>query len=252
MALSSVLTYQKYVRDGVKLEEKFQSSAEVKKDIDYFTKAVAKVKSVDEIFKDTRLVKFLAKALNLAGEEQYPGKMRRVLSEKVDDKNAVMNRLSDKRYMQAAEKIRLGESGLDRLKLQGTQTDLITAYKQAKFEDSIGTENLAVRQARYFEKYAGKYKSVWSFLGDPILREVVTSTLGLPKQIAIQPLETQAKAITDRVDLNKFGDTKYRESFIKRFLNKYDMENTDSGASSNWMVSLFSNTGSTGGVNFTV
>ncbi len=239
MALSSLVTYQKYVRDGTKLEQNFEKSNNVQKDIDYFNKAVAKLKDVDDVFKDTRLVTFLAKALNLSGEEQYPGKMRRILTEKVDDKNAVMHRLSDKRYAQAAETLRLGESGLNRLNLAGTQTDLINAYKKAKFEDSIGEENLAVRQARYFEKYAGNSTDAYSILGDPILREVVTSTLGLPLQIAIQPVETQARAITDRVDVKKFSDPKFRETFIKRFLNQTDMNNTETAAGNNWLVSLF-------------
>lgn len=250
MSLSSLVTYQKYVRDGTKLEEKFQKSSEVQKDVDYFNKAVAKLNSVDEVFKDTRLVKFLAKALNLAGEEQYPGKMRRILSEKTDNKNAVMYRLSDKRYAQAADQLRLGDSGVSRLKLAGTQTDLINAYKKAKFEDSIGTENLAVRQARYFEKYAGNAKSAYNILGDPILREVVTSTLNLPLQIAIQPVETQAKTISDRVDVKKFSDPKYRENFIKRFLNQNDMKNNGAGGVNSWQLSLFGGgTGTTGGVN---
>ncbi len=256
MALSSLVTYQKYVRDGTKLEQKFETSANVQKDVDYFNKAVAKLKSVDDVFKDTRLVTFLAKALNLAGEEQYPGKMRRILTEKVDDKNAVMHRLSDKRYAQAAETLRLGESGLSRLNLAGTQTDLINAYKKAKFEDSIGEENLAVRQARYFEKYAGNSTDAYGILGDPILREVVTSTLGLPLQIAIQPVETQARAITDRVDVKKFSDPKYRETFIKRFLNQNDMNNTETATGNNWLVSLFGsvngNSNGTSGINILI
>ncbi|WP_448191933.1 DUF1217 domain-containing protein [Azospirillum sp. sgz301742] len=254
MSLSSLVTYQKYVRDGTKLEQKFESSAEIKKDVDYATKALDKVTSVDDVFKDTRLVKFLAKALNLSGEEQYPGKMRRILSEKVDNKDAVMYRLSDKRYAQAADKLRLGDSGVSRLKLAGTQTDLIDAYKKAKFEDSIGTENLAVRQARYFEQYAGNAKSPYNILGDPILREVVTSTLGLPKQIAIQPVETQAKAISDKIDVTKFSDAKYRENFIKRFLNQNDIANAGTdGGSNSWMLSLLGGgTSTTGGVNLLV
>jgi len=247
MSLSSIATYQKYVKDGVKLEQKFEKSSDYKKEVDYFNKAVDKLKSVDEIFKDHRLVSFLAKALNLSGEEQYPGKMKRILTEKVDDKNAVMNRLSSKQYKNAAEALRLGESGLDRLKLNGTKESLIYGYKNAKYEESIGQENLAVRQARYFEKYAATASSTpYTVLGDPILREVVTYTLGLPKQIAIQPVETQARAITDRVDIKKFSDPKFRESFIKKFLNKHDMEDLGSGGSNSWMVSLFSPAGSGG------
>ena len=249
MSLSSIVTYQKYAKDATKLEQRFEKTSGVQKDIDYFNKAVDKLKTVDDLFKDQRLVSFLAKALNLSGEEQYPGKMKRILTEKVDDKNAVMNRLSSKQYKNAAESLRLGESGLDRLKLNGTKESLVYGYKNAKFEESIGQENLAVRQARYFEKYAATAaNSPYNVLGDPILREVVTYTLGLPKQIAVQPVETQAKAITDRVDIKKFSDPKFRENFIKKFLNKHDLEDAQAGTGAGgWLTSLFSAGSSAGG-----
>lgn len=248
MSLSSIATYQKYAKDSGTLEQRFEKTSGVQKDIDYFNKAVDKLKSVDDLFKDQRLVSFLAKSLNLSGEEQYPGKMKRILTEKVDDKNAVMNRLSSKQYRNAADSLRLGESGLDRLKLAGTKESLIYGYKNTKFEESIGDENLAVRQARYFEKYASTAAgTAYNVLGDPILREVVTYTLGLPQQIAVQPVETQAKAITDRVDIKKFADPKFRESFIKKFLNKHDIEDVSSGGGAGgWLTSLFSSSGSSG------
>lgn len=236
---SSIDTYQKYVISGTTLEKTFQKTSNIQKDIDYFTKAVSKAQSVDGLFKDYRLVAFIATATNLSGEEQYPGKMRRILSEKVDDTNAVMNRLSDKRYAQAADTLRFGENGLDRLKLQSTQDDLIAAYKQAKFEASIGTENVAVRKARYFEKYIGSAtSSIYSILGDGILRDVVTSTLGLPAQLAIQPIETQAAAITSRLNISKLNDKTYRDAFIKRYLTQYDLANPSSSASSDWRLGL--------------
>lgn len=252
MSLSSIATYQKYVKDGTKLEQRFEKTADYKKEVEYFNKAVDKVKSVDDVFKDHRLVRFLAKALNLSGEEMYPGKMKRILSEKYDDKNAVMNRLSDKRYSNAAEKVRFGETGVERLKQAGTKEFLVGAYKAVKYEESIGAENLAVRQARYFEKWASTAAdSPYKILGDPILREVVTYAVGLPKQIAVQPVETQARAITDRVDVKKFSDPKFREGFIKKFLNKHDMEDVSSGTGNSWVTSLF-NPGGSSGLNIVV
>ncbi|WP_431857733.1 DUF1217 domain-containing protein [Azospirillum sp.] len=239
MSVSSIITYQKYATSSATLQTTFEKTSNIQKDIDYFKKAVAKAGSVDELFKDYKLLSFLATATNLAGEEQYAGKMRRILTEKVSDSNAVMNRLSDKRYAQAAETLQLAETGVDTLKQSSTQDALIAAYKQAKFETSIGTENIAVRKARYFEKYiTSATSSVYNILGDAILRDVVTSTLGLPQQIAVQPVETQAAAITSRLDVTKLNDSKYRDAFIKRYLTQYDIANPDTGASTDWRTSL--------------
>lgn len=237
--VSSITTYQKYATSAATLQTTFEKTSNIQKDIDYFKKAVAKVTSVDDVFKDYRLVSFLATATNLAGEEQYAGKMRRILSEKTSDTNAVMNRLSDKRYAQAAATLQFGETGVDTLQTQSTQDALISAYKQAKFETSIGTENIAVRKARYFEQYiTSATSSVYNILGDAILRDVVTSTLGLPAQIAIQPVETQAAAITSRLDITKLNDAKYRDAFIKRYLTQYDVANPDTSAASDWRTTL--------------
>lgn len=255
MSTSSILTYQKYTTSSATLQATYEKTSNIQKDVDYFTKAVEKAQTVDDLFKDYRLLSFIATATNLAGEEQYAGKMRRIMTESVDNTNAVMYRLSDKRYSQAAATLRLGDNGLDRLKLAGTQSDLIAAYKQAKFETSIGEENMGVRKARYFEQYIqNATSSVYSILGDAILRDVVTSTLGLPAQIAIQPIETQAQAITSRLDISKLADSKYRDAFIKRYLTQYDLANPDTGSGSgDWRLSLFAGaTGSTDSGDFIV
>ena len=55
-------------------------------------------------------------------------------------------------------------------------------------------------------------------LGDPILRDVVTTGLGLPLEIAIQPLEAQETAITSRVDITQFKNPKFVDQFIDRYL----------------------------------
>ncbi len=55
-------------------------------------------------------------------------------------------------------------------------------------------------------------------LGDPVLRELVTTALGIPKQIAFQTIEAQEKAITDRVNLAKFKTPAFVEQFTRRYL----------------------------------
>ncbi len=50
------------------------------------------------------------------------------------------------------------------------------------------------------------------------MRTVVTTALGIPLQIAFQPLEAQEKAISTRLDITKFKDPKFVESFVQRYL----------------------------------
>lgn len=55
-------------------------------------------------------------------------------------------------------------------------------------------------------------------LGDPNLRTVITTALGIPEQIAFQSLPAQEKAITSQIDISKFKDPKFVESFTQRYL----------------------------------
>ena len=61
-----------------------------------------------------------------------------------------------------------------------------------------------------------------------VLRRVVTKTLELPDQIAFQPVETQALAITKRLDLSKLKDSKFVDNFTRRYL----IASADTGVSS--------------------
>ena len=69
-----------------------------------------------------------------------------------------------------------------------------------------------------FRGEASTINSVDQILGDPVMRKVVTTALGIPLQIAFQPLEAQEKAITSRLDITKFKDPKFVESFVQRYL----------------------------------
>jgi hypothetical protein len=69
-----------------------------------------------------------------------------------------------------------------------------------------------------FRSEASTITSVDQILGDPVMRDVVTTALGLPLQIAFQPLEAQEKAVSSRLDITQFKDPKFVESFVQRYL----------------------------------
>ena len=55
-------------------------------------------------------------------------------------------------------------------------------------------------------------------LGDPIIRRVVTGALGLPREIAIQSVETQARAVASRLDIRKLEDPREIQRLAERYL----------------------------------
>jgi hypothetical protein len=65
---------------------------------------------------------------------------------------------------------------------------------------------------------------------------VALKTLDIPREVAIQSVESQAGLLTRRVEISKFQDKAFVDKFIQRYLNKMDEETSQkSGA-----VSLYS------------
>jgi hypothetical protein len=50
------------------------------------------------------------------------------------------------------------------------------------------------------------------------MRSVVTTALGIPEQIAFQPLEAQERAITSRLNIADFQTPSFVESFVQKYL----------------------------------
>ncbi|HEY1095776.1 MAG TPA: DUF1217 domain-containing protein, partial [Alphaproteobacteria bacterium] len=78
-------------------------------------------------------------------------------------------------------------------------------YIQSEFEEALGNIDPTLRQAAYFARNINSATDVYSILGDKVLRDVVQKTLNLPAEMAYQPVETQARAITTRLKIDQFG-----------------------------------------------
>ena len=73
--------------------------------------------------------------------------------------------------------------------------------------------------------------NIYAVLGDPIIRRVVTGALGLPPEIAIQSVETQARAVRARLDITKLEDPKEVQRLAERYLMNRANENAGTNLS---------------------
>ena len=95
---------------------------------------------------------------------------------------------------------------------------IANAYAEVTWRQSLDATTPGLSNALTFRSEASTIKSVDQILGDPVMRKVVTTALGIPLQIAFQPLLAQEKAITAQLDITKFKDPKFVESFVQRYL----------------------------------
>ncbi|MBI3451349.1 MAG: DUF1217 domain-containing protein [Rhodospirillales bacterium] len=225
--------YQRIARsDSAKLVAQFSNAPAVQREIEYYKTQIAKVQSVDDLIKDRRLLSFVLSAFALDPEIQYPGRVKAVITSKTLDPASLANRLRDPRYKDIATTLGIGDFGISNVKISDTINKVVDQYVTNEYEKNLGKQNPALREAAYFKRRIGAVKNVYEILGDNVLRQVVTSTLGLPKEIALQSIEKQAELVGKGFDIGKINNPAYVDRFVQRFLISKDRAALDGGGGS--------------------
>jgi len=203
--VQALATYHALERtDQTRAIAKFRSSAQIDREVENFKAQVKNLKSPEDLYKNRRLMNFVLSAYGLDSEINSMGRVKAALNSDITDTNSVVNRLQDRRFREAASDLLIQATGVSNLKLPTVATRVVDRYVSAEYEKLLGRQDPAIREARYFAKNIGKVTSIYDLLGDNVLRSVVTEALGLPRSLAIQPIESQAEAIRRRLDISQF------------------------------------------------
>ncbi|HEX9647779.1 MAG TPA: DUF1217 domain-containing protein [Alphaproteobacteria bacterium] len=204
----------------------FERQPLIEREVAYFLEHAKKVKTVDEFLADRRLMAVALSAFGMEDEIQYLGRMRKVLTEPVADKDSLANKLIDPRFKKIAEAFQFAELGTFNLGLTSFLNDIAAKYKTNEFERFLGEQNPALREVEYFRRNIGDVESTFNILGDRVLREVVTFALRLPREIVFQSVDKQKALVDARVDIEDFQDPGFVDDFIRQYLILKDSEAT--------------------------
>ncbi len=245
------LAYRIAEKQGDKGFASFSKRNDVQKDVERGLAALEKVTTVDELFKNYRALEFVTSALGIGSRLSSPGLLKRALLSDPNDDKSLINQLNSPSLKNAQSTLKLRDTGVATLKAQAFLDELVDSFKRTRYEQNIAQDNPEVTKARYFKTNAkNATDNIYKILGDQVLRDVVTTTLGLPREIAIQPVETQAKAVTSRIDITRFNDPAFVDKFIQRYLNAADQKKQQAGGTSgsgSYVLSLFGGNAGTGG-----
>ena len=200
-----------------------------------FRKALASAKDIGTALKDPRILAVLLPAMGLADQAAYPGLVQKALLADPNATNGLLANL-DSRFKTAATTLNLRTKGLAGLRDPATQTLLTDGYVQYQYQTGLDGQNAGMSDALYFVKNASGAKDVYSILGNAVLRRVVTGALGLPSQIAIQPVETQAAAITSRLRLTDLQNATAVQKLAQRYV--MNQAGSSTGTASSPLLSL--------------
>jgi hypothetical protein len=91
-------------------------------------------------------------------------------------------------------------------------------YIAEKRLDMLDAQMPGLGSAVLFKQMASGLKDATDILGSPLGREIVTTAFNIPKQIAIQSLSAQEKAIKQRMDPAKLQNAHFVDQIAQRYL----------------------------------
>lgn len=191
---------------------------DVARAISQFTAAVKGATSVQQLLQNPAVLQVLLTANGLGDQTQFTALAQKALMSDPKDPNSLVNQLSDTRWQSVVDIYQFATEGLKVIQNPSTITTIANAYAEVTWRDSLDAATPGLSNALTFRQEASTITSVDQILGDPIMRTVVTTALNIPLQIAFQPLEAQEKAISSRLDLTRFKDPHFVETFTQQYL----------------------------------
>jgi hypothetical protein len=231
--ISALLNAEKNETADVKAQA---SQPQTKAEISHFLSVVSSAKDLKTILADPIAQKVLLTANGLGDQVGYTALVAKALGSDPTDTNSFAANLGNAAYTSMVSTFNFFKNGVSVLQQPSVLSSITTQYAQTEWEQQQDQTTPGLSAALDFRSRGSTITSVDAILGDANFRAVVTGALGIPPQIAFQPLEAQEKAIATRVDLSKFKDPKFIEQMAQQYLIMNNLNNT---SSNNSTTSLF-------------
>ena len=205
---------------------------EVQRDVAAFRKAVASAKDVKTLLANPAVQKVLLTANGLGDQIGSTGLVTKALMSNTSDPKSLANQLTNTAWKSTAATYSFATKGLAVLQNPKVLDTVASAYAEVSWRKSLDATTPGLSDALTFRTTVANAKNVDDILGDPVLRRVVTTTLGIPQEIANQTLNAQETAITSRVDIKQFKNKSFVETFAKRYLLQTSLSASQSSSSS--------------------
>jgi hypothetical protein len=184
-----------------------------------FTQAVSSATSVDQLLSNPAFMNVFLTANSMSDQIGFTALAKQALTSNLSDPNSLANKLTDTRWKTVDKTYNLSSPGaLASLKSPATIASITNAYATATWEANEDKVTPGLSNALAFKAQASTITTIDGVLGNPTVRNVVTTTLGIPQQIAFQTIGAQEKAISSRLDVTQFQNPAFVETFAQRYL----------------------------------
>jgi Protein of unknown function (DUF1217) len=201
--------------------------------ISAFKSAVASATSISSALENPAILQVLLTANNLADQIPYPALAQQALMSNPNDSNSLANQLSstNSNWLSTVQAYNFYQNGLSALQNSQNQANLISAYTQITWLNSLDATTPGLSSAITFKQNASSITSADDILGNPVYRDVVTTALNIPEQIAEQDLGAQENAITSALNISQLQNPNYVNTITDQYLLNKQQAAASSGTS---------------------
>lgn len=221
------------------------------RDLDYFAEKIGEVRTPEDLIGDFRLLSVALGAFGLSDDIGSKFLIRKVLEEGTLERDALANRLSDKRYREFSKAFGFGDFPTPNTVLSDFPDKIAARYADQAFEKAVGETNetmrLALNAQREFvavAEGAESERTKWfTILGTPPLRKVLEGAFGLPLSFGALDIDKQLE-VFQRRSREEFGAESLAElaepETMARLLDRYTAISglTEFGGSSGFTPAL--------------
>ncbi|NTE58201.1 DUF1217 domain-containing protein [Agrobacterium tumefaciens] len=219
-----------------------------KKEAEYFTAEMQKIKTLKEFLANDRLTKFAMESLGIDPESVTKEQLEKIFTSKLDDSESYVNKEMDPVFRRLVTAFNFNTDGNilheDRSLIQTRRGlyETLDNYLTQTLETQAGEENAGVRLALYFQRMAAGTTSYYSILADTAIQNFINTTFGIPDELGNAEVDTQVAMMKKYFDIEDFQDPEKVKKLVARFTIMYDnAQNTTDP-----IMMLFNGSGSAG------
>lgn len=229
LPLGGVTGYKFLQRTGARQQATMEQSAYYKREVEYFRENIGKADTAEKLVKDRRLLGIAVGAFGLSDEINKTFFIKKVLEEGTDETNSFANRLNSTQFKEMTDAFGYGNASGIRINDPEFADNIIKKFSQQSFEAAVGEQNSDLRLALNFERRIPDINNTaagwFQIMGDPPMRKVLETALGLPTEFAKLDIDKQREVIEDKVSArygsktpDVLSDPANMDDLIRRFL----------------------------------
>jgi hypothetical protein len=211
----------------------FANSQPISRATEYFSANISDVKTAADLVNDRQLLSVALGAFGLDDDINNTFFVRKILEDGTISDDALANRLADSRYAEFSRAFGFGDLPIAKTGLGSFADDIVRRFEEQQFARAVGNQNndlrLAMNVSEGIDDIIGQNSTntgQWfSVMGNPPLRQVFQTALGLPSSIVSIDLDQQraifeerAQSILGSGQLEDLATPAAQEKLIRLFL----------------------------------